>query len=92
MVILFRTVFLFKLLFLSSMTPLDVFSFLFQTFDANDLYQGQNFNKVLSSLVALNKVTAGKWNFACSSFKAWESLVQQACSLFGFDILAFIFS
>nr|XP_033803897.1 rho guanine nucleotide exchange factor 7 isoform X2 [Geotrypetes seraphini] len=28
------------------------------TFDANDLYQGQNFNKVLNSLVALNKVTA----------------------------------
>ncbi|KAG8137548.1 hypothetical protein E2320_004783, partial [Naja naja] len=25
------------------------------TFDANDLYQGQNFSKVLSSLVALNK-------------------------------------
>ena len=34
--------------------------FAFQTFDANDLYQGQNFNKVLSSLVTLNKVTAGK--------------------------------
>ncbi|PKU42525.1 hypothetical protein llap_7167 [Limosa lapponica baueri] len=30
-----------------------------KTFDANDLYQGQNFSKVLSSLVALNKVTAG---------------------------------
>ncbi|XP_063507229.1 rho guanine nucleotide exchange factor 7 isoform X11 [Pongo pygmaeus] len=29
-----------------------------KTFDANDLYQGQNFNKVLSSLVTLNKVTA----------------------------------
>ncbi|XP_007889956.1 rho guanine nucleotide exchange factor 7 isoform X1 [Callorhinchus milii] len=29
-----------------------------ETFDANDLFQGQNFNKVLSSLVALNKVTA----------------------------------
>nr|XP_025038705.1 rho guanine nucleotide exchange factor 7 isoform X3 [Pelodiscus sinensis] len=29
-----------------------------KTFEANDLYQGQNFNKVLSSLVALNKVTA----------------------------------
>ncbi|ERE91031.1 rho guanine nucleotide exchange factor 7-like protein [Cricetulus griseus] len=28
------------------------------TFDANDLYQGQNFNKVLGSLVTLNKVTA----------------------------------
>uniref|UniRef100_A0A8C5PA67 Rho guanine nucleotide exchange factor 7 n=1 Tax=Leptobrachium leishanense TaxID=445787 RepID=A0A8C5PA67_9ANUR len=28
------------------------------TFDANDLYQGQNFNKVLNSLVLLNKVTA----------------------------------
>ncbi|XP_041587305.1 rho guanine nucleotide exchange factor 7 isoform X3 [Vulpes lagopus] len=35
--------------------PLD---FTLQTFDANDLYQGQNFNKVLSSLVTLNKVTA----------------------------------
>uniref|UniRef100_A0A4W3IVY2 Rho guanine nucleotide exchange factor (GEF) 7a n=2 Tax=Callorhinchus milii TaxID=7868 RepID=A0A4W3IVY2_CALMI len=33
-----------------------------ETFDANDLFQGQNFNKVLSSLVALNKVTAGKGN------------------------------
>ncbi|XP_055492586.1 rho guanine nucleotide exchange factor 7-like isoform X1 [Leucoraja erinacea] len=29
-----------------------------ETFDANDLYQGQNFNKILSSLVTLNKVTA----------------------------------
>ncbi|XP_072885195.1 rho guanine nucleotide exchange factor 7-like isoform X1 [Hemitrygon akajei] len=29
-----------------------------ETFDANDLYQGLNFNKVLSSLVTLNKVTA----------------------------------
>ncbi|XP_060040190.1 rho guanine nucleotide exchange factor 7 isoform X2 [Erinaceus europaeus] len=29
-----------------------------KTFDANDLYQGQNFSKVLSSLVTLNKVTA----------------------------------
>ncbi|XP_018412515.1 PREDICTED: rho guanine nucleotide exchange factor 7 isoform X4 [Nanorana parkeri] len=28
------------------------------TFEANDLYQGQNFNKVLNSLVLLNKVTA----------------------------------
>ncbi|XP_059835465.1 rho guanine nucleotide exchange factor 7-like [Hypanus sabinus] len=28
-----------------------------ETFDANDLYQGLNFNKVLSSLVTLNKVT-----------------------------------
>uniref|UniRef100_A0A4W3IMC1 Rho guanine nucleotide exchange factor (GEF) 7a n=1 Tax=Callorhinchus milii TaxID=7868 RepID=A0A4W3IMC1_CALMI len=36
--------------------------FYLQTFDANDLFQGQNFNKVLSSLVALNKVTAGKGN------------------------------
>ncbi|XP_068534494.1 rho guanine nucleotide exchange factor 7 isoform X3 [Anas acuta] len=32
--------------------------FRMKTFDANDLYQGQNFSKVLSSLVALNKVTA----------------------------------
>lgn len=37
-----------------------MFDFVFQTFDANDLYQGQNFNKVLSSLVTLNKVTAGE--------------------------------
>lgn len=29
-----------------------------ETFEANDLYQGQNFNKVLNSLVLLNKVTA----------------------------------
>ncbi|XP_066435861.1 rho guanine nucleotide exchange factor 7 isoform X2 [Eleutherodactylus coqui] len=29
-----------------------------KTFEANDLYQGQNFNKVLNSLVLLNKVTA----------------------------------
>ncbi|KAG2456427.1 ARHG7 factor, partial [Polypterus senegalus] len=29
-----------------------------ETFEANDLYQGQNFSKVLTSLVALNKVTA----------------------------------
>nr|XP_020755032.1 rho guanine nucleotide exchange factor 7 [Odocoileus virginianus texanus] len=29
-----------------------------KTFDAGDLYQGQNFSKVLSSLVTLNKVTA----------------------------------
>nr|XP_015219633.1 PREDICTED: rho guanine nucleotide exchange factor 7 isoform X1 [Lepisosteus oculatus] len=33
-------------------------SFRVETFDANDLYQGQNFSKVLNSLVALNKVTA----------------------------------
>nr|XP_008171427.1 rho guanine nucleotide exchange factor 7 isoform X9 [Chrysemys picta bellii] len=36
-----------------------------ETFDANDLYQGQNFSKVLSSLVALNKVTAGQ------DFQTW---------------------
>uniref|UniRef100_A0A8C5UYS4 Rho guanine nucleotide exchange factor 7 n=1 Tax=Microcebus murinus TaxID=30608 RepID=A0A8C5UYS4_MICMU len=35
-----------------------VTTILLSTFDANDLYQGQNFNKVLSSLVTLNKVTA----------------------------------
>lgn len=29
-----------------------------ETFEANDLYQGQNFTKVLNSLVLLNKVTA----------------------------------
>ncbi|XP_041115406.1 rho guanine nucleotide exchange factor 7-like isoform X3 [Polyodon spathula] len=33
-------------------------SFRVETFDANDLYQGQSFSKVLNSLVALNKVTA----------------------------------
>uniref|UniRef100_F7CU97 Rho guanine nucleotide exchange factor 7 n=1 Tax=Xenopus tropicalis TaxID=8364 RepID=F7CU97_XENTR len=33
-------------------------AFNLETFDANDLYQGQNFNKVLNSLVLLNKVTA----------------------------------
>ncbi|MEE6470696.1 hypothetical protein FKM82_009031 [Ascaphus truei] len=33
-------------------------TFSLETFDANDLYQGQNFNKVLNSLVLLNKVTA----------------------------------
>ncbi|XP_066562280.1 rho guanine nucleotide exchange factor 7b isoform X2 [Amia ocellicauda] len=33
-------------------------SFRVETFDANDLFQGQNFSKVLNSLVALNKVTA----------------------------------
>uniref|UniRef100_A0A8C5PA43 Rho guanine nucleotide exchange factor 7 n=1 Tax=Leptobrachium leishanense TaxID=445787 RepID=A0A8C5PA43_9ANUR len=33
-------------------------AFSLETFDANDLYQGQNFNKVLNSLVLLNKVTA----------------------------------
>ncbi|XP_068124158.1 rho guanine nucleotide exchange factor 7 isoform X7 [Hyperolius riggenbachi] len=33
-------------------------AFNLETFEANDLYQGQNFNKVLNSLVLLNKVTA----------------------------------
>ncbi|XP_063315924.1 rho guanine nucleotide exchange factor 7 isoform X1 [Pelobates fuscus] len=33
-------------------------AFSLETFEANDLYQGQNFNKVLNSLVLLNKVTA----------------------------------
>ncbi|XP_053563752.1 rho guanine nucleotide exchange factor 7 isoform X2 [Bombina bombina] len=33
-------------------------NFNLETFDANDLYQGQNFHKVLNSLVLLNKVTA----------------------------------
>ncbi|KAM4794644.1 rho guanine nucleotide exchange factor 7 isoform 2-T2 [Rhinophrynus dorsalis] len=33
-------------------------AFSLETFDASDLYQGQNFNKVLNSLVLLNKVTA----------------------------------
>ncbi|XP_069492868.1 rho guanine nucleotide exchange factor 7 isoform X2 [Ambystoma mexicanum] len=39
--------------FLRGCSPLRV-----ETFEANDLYQGQNFSKVLNSLVALNKVTA----------------------------------
>ena len=46
-----------------------------QTFDANDLYQGQNFNKVLSSLVTLNKITADIGlgsDFMC----AWPSSYQ----------------
>lgn len=33
-------------------------AFNLETFEANDLYQGQNFTKVLNSLVLLNKVTA----------------------------------
>ncbi|KAL0614739.1 hypothetical protein AAY473_015187, partial [Plecturocebus cupreus] len=41
------------------------------TFDANDLYQGQNFNKVLSSLVTLNKVTAA----LCALTALWELLL-----------------
>uniref|UniRef100_A0A4W4GWZ0 Rho guanine nucleotide exchange factor (GEF) 7b n=1 Tax=Electrophorus electricus TaxID=8005 RepID=A0A4W4GWZ0_ELEEL len=34
-------------------------SYRVETFEADDLYQGQNFTKVLNSLVALNKATAG---------------------------------
>ncbi|XP_017554554.1 rho guanine nucleotide exchange factor 7b isoform X3 [Pygocentrus nattereri] len=35
-------------------------SFRLETFEPDDLFQGQNFTKVLNSLVALNKATAGK--------------------------------
>jgi len=31
-----------------------------QVFEANDLFQGQNFSKVLNCLVALNKATSGE--------------------------------
>uniref|UniRef100_A0AAR2LUF1 Rho guanine nucleotide exchange factor (GEF) 7b n=1 Tax=Pygocentrus nattereri TaxID=42514 RepID=A0AAR2LUF1_PYGNA len=48
-------------------------SFRLETFEPDDLFQGQNFTKVLNSLVALNKATAGKgcesvflYNFALS--------------------------
>lgn len=40
--------------------------------DANDLYQGQNFNKVLSSLVMLNKVIADI-GLVSDSMCAWPS-------------------
>ncbi|KAK3530219.1 hypothetical protein QTP86_020156 [Hemibagrus guttatus] len=47
------------------MTPMDpreatnkTADFLLSTFEADDLFQGQNFTKVLNSLVALNKATA----------------------------------
>ena len=46
-----------------------------ETSDANYLYQGQNFNKVLSSLVTLNKITADIGlgsDFMC----AWPSSYQ----------------
>ena len=46
-----------------------------QTFDSNDLYQGQNFNKVLSSLVTLNKVTADI-GLGSDSMCAWPSSHQ----------------
>lgn len=62
--------------------PTNLFNFSFQTFDANDLYQGQNFNKVLSSLVTLNKVTAGK-NFLLN-LRGWEDQGAKTCAfLFG---------
>ena len=38
-----------------------------ETSDANNLYQGQNFNKLLSSLVTLNKVTATVVGFIASA-------------------------
>ena len=46
-----------------------------ETSDANDLYQGQNFNKVLSSLVTLNKVTADI-GLGSDSMCAWPSSHQ----------------
>uniref|UniRef100_A0AAY4DFG6 Rho guanine nucleotide exchange factor (GEF) 7b n=1 Tax=Denticeps clupeoides TaxID=299321 RepID=A0AAY4DFG6_9TELE len=35
-------------------------AFRLETFEANDLFQGQNFTKVLNFLVALNKATSGR--------------------------------
>lgn len=36
-------------------------------FDPHDLYSGANFSKVLSTLLAVNKATEGKWGFSLSS-------------------------
>lgn len=46
-----------------------------ETSDANNLYQGQNFNKLLSSLVTLNKVTADI-GLGSDSMCAWPSSHQ----------------
>uniref|UniRef100_A0A8C5RQ36 Rac/Cdc42 guanine nucleotide exchange factor 6 n=1 Tax=Laticauda laticaudata TaxID=8630 RepID=A0A8C5RQ36_LATLA len=38
-----------------------------ELFDAHDLYTGENFSKVLTSLSSLNKATEGKQEFPCSN-------------------------
>ncbi|GCC38405.1 hypothetical protein chiPu_0016919 [Chiloscyllium punctatum] len=43
-----------------------------QTFDVNDLYKGLNFNKVLSTLSAINKATEERGR-TCSSFSSHQS-------------------
>uniref|UniRef100_A0AAR2IWA4 Rho guanine nucleotide exchange factor (GEF) 7b n=1 Tax=Pygocentrus nattereri TaxID=42514 RepID=A0AAR2IWA4_PYGNA len=48
-------------------------SFRLETFEPDDLFQGQNFTKVLNSLVALNKATAGK---GCESDMSENSSAQ----------------
>lgn len=63
--------------FWSSHDPL---CFLFshsQPFEAGDLLLGLNFSKVLSSLVALNKVTAGQ-----PTYKHWERMLHDNCGCF----------
>uniref|UniRef100_A0A4W4GWD3 Rho guanine nucleotide exchange factor (GEF) 7b n=1 Tax=Electrophorus electricus TaxID=8005 RepID=A0A4W4GWD3_ELEEL len=50
-------------------------SYRVETFEADDLYQGQNFTKVLNSLVALNKATAGKCWAGCG--RSFDSLNSQ---------------
>uniref|UniRef100_A0A8B9LXK9 Rho guanine nucleotide exchange factor (GEF) 7b n=1 Tax=Astyanax mexicanus TaxID=7994 RepID=A0A8B9LXK9_ASTMX len=42
-------------------------SFRVETFEPDDLFQGQNFTKVLNCLVALNKATAGKQDMSDNS-------------------------
>lgn len=48
-----------------------------QPFEAGDLLLGLNFSKVLSSLVALNKVTAGQ-----STYKHWKCNLCDNCGYF----------
>lgn len=48
-----------------------------QPFEASDLLLGLNFSKVLSSLVALNKVTAGQ-----STHKHWKCDLYDNCGYF----------
>lgn len=48
-----------------------------QPFEASDLLLGLNFSKVLSSLVALNKVTAGQ-----STYKHWKCDIYDNCRYF----------
>ncbi|XP_030642041.1 rho guanine nucleotide exchange factor 7a isoform X3 [Chanos chanos] len=62
-----------------------------EPFEPSDLYQGQNFSKVLITLVALNKVTAGEYVYigvgsdsVCNRYssahriKSFESLASQS--------------